>query len=596
MDVSLLITENNFTAAAGISSVPSKPDQDDKGAKFTLPTDDKQSQIKGPEETTTDNVSGEINNSKEPGNKSHQNITKPVPTETKSENPSRTVNKTRPEKQNANPTADNQPGDRKNLIQSWLAKNPVAAEHINPAAFEHNKSVKTEFNNITPTQHSKPVAAEHSKKGTATKIEPKASSQPAQIITKTPQGKPSTVTGHAVKSEEIKLLHETEKGQLGIKTVLPLKSNGENGLKAGTPEKSVNIPLNKIRIATAYNIDKGTVPARTITETKSANEEKISTAGLRREVPAGPVGNTNVSGVKQTQENINPNIIQAKNPDVQPQTTGNNQEKHTPARQTDAKAASAQNVSSLSNPNVKESARSGNNISENQTVPKLKIETIQVSADHTKEQGISSSNKNTPKGFEQMLSHNNSQTFVTEQTPVISRNTMTPKTPAQNPSKDVQAEIGKQVLESVQKSVSQQGIDRQITIRLNPPELGKVVIKFQQHDSELTGLMEVSKNQTRVQIEQTLPQIMRNLADSGIQIKRLDVMLSNEEPSGHGTSLNQSLHNGGAQQQNSSHSGTPQNNQNYNQGYDWFAGNNSYHNLSEWQEAFVTDGSINMLI
>ena len=138
--------------------------------------------------------------------------------------------------------------------------------------------------------------------------------------------------------------------------------------------------------------------------------------------------------------------------------------------------------------------------------------------------------------------------------------------------------------------------DHQITVRLNPPELGKVLIKFQQQDSELTGLMEVNKSQTRFEIEQALPQIMRNLANCGIHIKRLDVMLSNEQQPGQGTLGNQSLQYGGAQQQYSANQGTSGNDSAFNQNSEWLSSNNSYENLSELQEALITDGSINMLV
>ena len=108
--------------------------------------------------------------------------------------------------------------------------------------------------------------------------------------------------------------------------------------------------------------------------------------------------------------------------------------------------------------------------------------------------------------------------------------------------------------------------------------------------------MEVSKTQTRFEIEQTLPQIIRNLADSGIQIKRLEVTLSNEQQSGQGTSGNQSLQSGGPQQQYSGNPGTSGNDMDVHESNEWLAGNNSYENLSELQEALITEGSINMLI
>lgn len=91
---------------------------------------------------------------------------------------------------------------------------------------------------------------------------------------------------------------------------------------------------------------------------------------------------------------------------------------------------------------------------------------------------------------------------------------------------DVSADVQKQIFESIHTFVSRN--ERQVTIRLNPPELGKVFIKFQEQDAQLTGLLEVSNSRTRFEIEQTLPQIIRDLQDSGIQIKRLDVVLAEQ--------------------------------------------------------------------
>jgi flagellar hook-length control protein FliK len=91
---------------------------------------------------------------------------------------------------------------------------------------------------------------------------------------------------------------------------------------------------------------------------------------------------------------------------------------------------------------------------------------------------------------------------------------------------DVSADVRKQIFESIHTFVSRN--ERQVTIRLNPPELGKVFIKFQEQDAQLTGLLEVSNSRTRFEIEQTLPQIIRDLQDSGIQIKRLDVVLAEQ--------------------------------------------------------------------
>jgi flagellar hook-length control protein FliK len=65
--------------------------------------------------------------------------------------------------------------------------------------------------------------------------------------------------------------------------------------------------------------------------------------------------------------------------------------------------------------------------------------------------------------------------------------------------------------------------DTHLTIHLNPPELGRVFIRFQQEQDQITILLEVSKPQTRREIDLALPQIMRSLQDAGVQVRRLEV-------------------------------------------------------------------------
>lgn len=89
---------------------------------------------------------------------------------------------------------------------------------------------------------------------------------------------------------------------------------------------------------------------------------------------------------------------------------------------------------------------------------------------------------------------------------------------------DTAAAIRDQISQSVQTSI-QQG-QREITVHLNPPDLGRVSIKFSEQGKELTGLLEVTNSQTRAEIRQAIPEIIRSLEESGISIKRLEVTLS----------------------------------------------------------------------
>ena len=62
---------------------------------------------------------------------------------------------------------------------------------------------------------------------------------------------------------------------------------------------------------------------------------------------------------------------------------------------------------------------------------------------------------------------------------------------------DNTADVNKQILESINNSINRQGVDKQITVQLNPPELGKVIIKFQEQNSEITG--HLASNNTKSQ-------------------------------------------------------------------------------------------------
>jgi flagellar hook-length control protein FliK len=147
--------------------------------------------------------------------------------------------------------------------------------------------------------------------------------------------------------------------------------------------------------------------------------------------------------------------------------------------------------------------------------------------------------------------------------------------------------VNEQVSESIQSSL-QQGVN-QITIRLNPPELGAVSIKFEQKSDGITGLLNVSRPETRQEIQQALPTIIKNLADAGISIKKLDVVLDQPEQ--------QSYANSQSGNQNLYHNPYPNNAEpiyNNPMNYQLPQQFNGYI-LPEYEHIQVSDESINML-
>jgi len=595
MNVKLLTIENNLAPKPGTGLFPSKTDSKTEGAQFALNLEDAKQHANIPIKITADNIRDSNtkdsqlvptsedektradifeklkatnikdksqNHKKQPVSISPQNFTQLIGKRTKTENLFETDNKTKskPKEQSTIIDSGKQQNSQPDIIHMWFA--------------EHS------------------IAVEQNKEGAATKTEKNSGPPVNQITANTQNDKASSVTGHAVKSAEIKLIHTFEKGQLGLKTIMPAKSMAQNGLKAVTTDTAKNILADKIQVEAENNAKKQAVPSKTITEIKSDTEK-----GNTKELTHSDSDNNgkNTKEAKPQAGNTNPTTVQSKTPEKQPRHGRIEPDKPTLTAETDAKANAHQNIRNLSN-NNKEAIPAGNNFKESQNAQNLKITTVQVTAGQTKDQSNLSSTKSPSQGFEQMLSHNNSQTISTEPLPASAKNAATDNPTGRSPSSDVPADIGKQILESVQRSISQQETDRQITVRLNPPELGRVLIKFQQQGTEITGLMEVGKAQTRFEIEQALPQIIRNLADCGIQIRRLEVTLSNEQQPGQGTFGNQSLQSDTSQQQHSGNPATSGNDMDISEGNESMSTNNSYENISELQGVLNTEGSINLLI
>ncbi len=87
-------------------------------------------------------------------------------------------------------------------------------------------------------------------------------------------------------------------------------------------------------------------------------------------------------------------------------------------------------------------------------------------------------------------------------------------------------DIGEQILDSMRASLARG--DKQITIRLRPPELGTVLVRFREDGKHITGLLEVGKSDIRHEVEQALPQVLRSLHDAGVHVRRFEVVTSDQ--------------------------------------------------------------------
>ena len=586
MYTSSLTIDNMFAATAGAAPAPPKPNAIKKAAQFSPTPDDNPPPVNIPETTKTDNT---------PTNAEDELVNKPP------QDFSQTLRKT--VRTETPPKADGNTTSKKQDLTSGASSEVNSAQL--PSTTESTMSVAQLVKEV------------------ATTAQPKSGHLLAQLTASFTAAKSPPVTGQAAKAAEIKLLLTTgDKGQLGLKTAVPDTSNGQLGLKTVLPDTSKGIPTADTQLGEGTNADKIPMSNETVVPTTTPDsgentKELIHEALLDNDGKAATTGEKTAvadnSATSETQEtpqlNTNCPLVQDRPSGPQSRLVGISPQESAPTAEipTDTKAAGdqqcldpiPQNVAKSepgqallesSDCNAKEQAGS---LSGDSTVRKLNVTEVQISTGQTKDGGNSTSNNSSNSNFEQILSHNNPQTPITEQSPASMEAPKTADLPEQTSPSDVPASIGKQILESIHSSLSQQGVNQQITVRLNPPELGKVFIKFEEQDAQITGLLEVSKTQTRYEIEQALPQIIRDLADCGIQIKRLEVLLSDGEQSEQQALKDQSLQNGWAQQQNSANPGAGANNTPVNE---WLTNDNGYTGSHELQEMFVGDHSINILI
>ena len=82
----------------------------------------------------------------------------------------------------------------------------------------------------------------------------------------------------------------------------------------------------------------------------------------------------------------------------------------------------------------------------------------------------------------------------------------------------------KQIAEAFRSSAARNG--QEIVIRLNPPELGRVRVMLRLEGSEVRGVLEVENPRTLSQLQREAPNIMNRLTDAGIEMKRMELSLS----------------------------------------------------------------------
>ncbi|MFA5659235.1 MAG: flagellar hook-length control protein FliK, partial [Oscillospiraceae bacterium] len=171
--------------------------------------------------------------------------------------------------------------------------------------------------------------------------------------------------------------------------------------------------------------------------------------------------------------------------------------------------------------------------------------------------------------------------------------TQTQQTQSQQFSEQIYNKTGEQINSAIRNSVEAGGSE--VTVKLNPPELGSVSIKLQQNQGEITGTLEFSKAETKSEIQQLLPQLVRSLQEAGISVKKLDVVQTQIDNSSQQQQFRENIGQNASAfaqqfgQSNSNASGSAS-------GYEWASADSAYMTDELLSQSYISDQAVNMLV
>jgi flagellar hook-length control protein FliK len=148
--------------------------------------------------------------------------------------------------------------------------------------------------------------------------------------------------------------------------------------------------------------------------------------------------------------------------------------------------------------------------------------------------------------------------------------------------------VSEQIQYSVKNAVSN-GTNK-ISITLNPPELGKISIELKDQDGQISAVLQVTKSETKFEIQQNIAQITKNLEASGVQVKKIEVILNDQPEQQSGKDQQMSQNGFERQSQDSSQQEKSQ------QTGNWFGKQQTNSTVFDQPESYIGDKSIDMLI
>jgi len=469
---------------------------------------------------------------------------------------------------------------RYTLRKKTIARGPQKGQVDTESEGQSPTSPKAEQPGIVQSWLAQYPLVEHGKKGVAREMGPKAGYELAQLLANLRTGKSSPGTGPTAKPVAKEPFLTTDKSQLGLKGVLPDSSRdallthtqpaerknagkiqlssktlittkgliNQQGGKKLTPEmlttgSKTAVAGEKTAIADGQDIAGG---RKTPVSNDSFPAVQDKSAPPQQKVPVDPEKSTLIVE-KPKQDAKVPDVCEntevftrkpeqssrrfptsVENKDVFNSATNKADTENKDVFSSQTNKADTPQRSHPGTPGLSELTNgSGKEYADNPS-GKLLLQNLnqaqgRISTGQTKDNRSSTAGNSSNSNFEQVLS-NNAQTPIAEQTPASAQ---TAKAAGNASPQNAFPSVSEQLQESMHSSLRQG--DQQLTIRLNPPELGRVFIRFQGKGNQITGLLEVDRAQTRYEIEQALPQIIRNLAECGVQVKRLEVVLTNQQ-------------------------------------------------------------------
>jgi len=585
MNTNVLTIDNLFAVTTAAAPPASKPSTIDNNQHFSTGPRDNSTPVAGPETTTTDNA--RPNTHETPFNEPPEDFGNTLRTKIEPQKQQKSQEKAENEAKSSTSVTD--PTANSQQSEACEKKATAAAQVGNDLA--HTAEVGKGLapgtpvgDDLVPSALVKNglIAVKNPNQQQVSSNTPDESTQPNTIaqpnkVQQIPIQAPNSAT---VKSAET----SPEAPQTESNPILPADQN-QTGIKDVVPDITKGSVVADTEQGKSNNADAAPILNKSADEKPAIPDKMPASNPVSNPVsnaPKNPVLNTDTA---QTQNNRS-------EPQPQPVDVGPVKSTATAEEPTGNKAIAGQMLSELSGSSDKESRPIWKNLSGGNPLGKLNLTEIQISTGQTKTPSNTTSENSSTSDFEQLLPQNNTQPLIAE---ALTASAETVKTGGGAPPGNASTGISEQILESVQSSLSQPAGNQQITIRLNPPELGKVLIKFEEQDGQITGLLEVSKTQTRYEVEQALPEIIRSIQDSGVQIRRLEVVLTNQ--SEQNASKDQTLQDGFFQQHGFAEGGNRDNPDANAAGFDqWLTNNSGYQDNLEQQEMVLTDNRIDMLM